>query len=170
LQIKPFDGIQRLTLSGSKLVELVDKSLEGVEVPFVARNIRSRIATFEIHRGHWMPSLVVDVVLFAVFYHELTLVGSTQDVDELVFKIIVGGEGCSTSGNGREFLDRHGGKMELEDVTNRTRLRGIYVASRDDDNLIVWNVNSTSKLQLLVETALFHIVDVPRGQAPPLLV
>lgn len=170
LQIKSLDGFQSLTLSGSKLVELIDETLEGVEVPFVARNIGSWISAFEIHVRHLMPSLVEDVELFALVYHEFALVGTTQNIDEPVLEIIMRGEGSPTIGNGRQFLDRHVGKMELEDVTNRPVLRSIYVASRNDDYFLVWNVNSTSKLQLLVQSALSHILDILGGEAPPPLV
>ena len=39
VEIKSFDGIQSLTLSGSELVELIDESLEGVQIPFVTCDV-----------------------------------------------------------------------------------------------------------------------------------
>ena len=172
-KVKSLDGVECLALleahwSSSCLG--VFESLESVEVAPVRGDESSRISAFHVKFWHFDPFLVVNIELFAVFDHLVLAVATTNDVYIPVTKIVMSSEGCPAETDVWHPLHFLSEQAESECVMNRLALWQVNIVAGNNKKIVVRNVESSSKLELLVQDFPCNVVLIGWQEVLPLLV
>lgn len=169
-KIKHLDGSEGLTdLSfwPGEPLGLVNEPLESVEIPLILREECSRVAPFLVQWRHWDPFVIKNVKFFTFFHHLILFVATAHNVDVPVLELIVGREGGSWLGNGLQVLNLVCQKMILEDIVDWSWWITVIYTSRNYDYSVIWDVDSPSVFQRLVQFVTFLVIGVLRNCKVP---
>ena len=172
-KIKPLDGLQGLTnflLSSSKVFIPIDEPLVGIQVPLVLREACSRVTSFFIQWRHWDPFIIKNIKFLAVFDHFIILVAPSDHVDIPVFELIMGSERSPPLRNRLQILNLVGQQMELKNISHWLDAIGLIVliyVTWNDNNSVIWNIDSPAIFQRLIQFVGILVIDVLRRSEAP---